>query len=239
MAFSQDTIEVGSPSQPRGNQVYISWSSTSPAGTWFQVYVNQRLAWSGQRRGTWIHVPAGIVRIDIGAVGAGEQDTDFAASLPPTFTRRVRITWQSGTYKGRDLAGFRVYGSDAPGKVVDYSVALADITAYPLGIATDGFSLAGFGSGGFGELPGNYAWTSGSLAAGTWTFAVVPYDAAGNQGAAQVTTVSIVGPPRAPAAFSGSSTRLQYALNGFGQIDFGSGGFGLPAATLSWNPSPP
>jgi hypothetical protein len=239
MAFSQATIQGVSPPRLRGNQVYVSWSSSSPAGTWFQVYVNQRLAWSGQRLWTWVPVPAGPVRIDIGAVGAGEQDTDFSASLPPTFTRRVRITWQSGTCKGQDLTGFRVYGSDTPGGAVDYSVALADIKAYPLGIVTDGFGLGEFGSGGFGELPGNYAWTSGPLAAGTWTFAVVSYDAAGNEGAAQLTAVTIAGPPRTPPTFAGTSTRLQYALNGFGQADFGTGGFGLPAATLSWNPSPP
>ena len=132
-----------------------------------------------------------------------------------------------------------MYGSDAPGGAVDDSVALADITAYPAGIATDGFGLGGFGAGGFGQSAGIYAWTSGPLAAGTWTFAVVPYDAAGNQGAAQTTTVTLTGPPREPAAFAGTSTRLQYALNGFGQVGFGCGGFGLPAATLLWNPSPP
>ena len=238
MAFAQATMLEVFPPQLRGSQLYVSWSSSSPGGTWFQVYVNQRLAWSGQQLWTWIPVPAGPVRIDIGAVGAGEQDTDFTTSLPAAPPRRVQITWQSGTYKGRDLAGFRVYGSDNPGAAVDYSVALADITAYPASIATDGFGLGGFGSGGFGESAGNYAWTSGPLAAGAWTFAVVPYDTAGNEGAAQATTVTVSGPPREPAAFAGTGARLQYALNGFGQVGFGSGGFGLSAATLSWNPSP-
>ena len=239
MAFSQDTIRSVSPPQTRGSQVYVSWSSSSPSGTWFQVYVNQRLAWSGQRLWAWVPVPAGPVRIDVGAVNADEQLTDFAASLPPAPSRRVQITWQAGTYKGQDLAGFRVYGSDAPGGAVDDSVALADITAYPAGIATDGFGLGGFGTGGFGQSAGIYTWTSGPLAAGTWTFAVVPYDTAGNQGTAQTTTVTVAGPPREPAAFAGTSARLQYALNGFGQVGFGCGGLGLPAATLLWNPSPP
>jgi hypothetical protein len=237
MPFSQATILSVSPPQLRGSQVFISWSSSSPAGTWFQVYANQRLAWSGQRCRTWVPVPAGPVRIDIGAVGPGEQDVDFAGSLPAGPARRVQITWQSGTYKGVDLAGFRVYGPDAPGGAVDDSIVLADITAYPLGIDTDGFGLGGFGAGGFGQLAGNYSWTSGPLAAGTWTFAVVPYDAAGNQGASQTTTVTITAPPREPPAFAGTSTRLQYGLNGFGQVGFGTGGFGLPAATLIWNPS--
>jgi hypothetical protein len=238
MSFSQATILSVSPPQVCGSQVYVSWSSSSPAGTWFQVYVNQRLAWTGQRCSAWIAIPTGPVRIDVGAVDLGEQDTDFSASLPPGPARRVQLTWQSGTYKGVDLAGFRVYGPDAPGDPVDNSTALADITAYPLGIDTAGFGVGAFGSGGFGQLAGNYFWTSGPLAAGTWTFAVVPYDAAGNEGAAQMTTVTITAPPRAPAASAGTSTRLQYVLNGFGQVGFGSGGFGLPGATLIWNPSP-
>lgn len=238
MPFSQATILNVSPPQLRGSQVYISWSSSSAAGTWFQVYVNQRLAWSGQRCSAWIAVPSGPVRIDIGAVGPGEQDTDFSASLPAGPARRVQITWQSGLYKGTDLAGFRVYGPDTPGGPVDRSVVLADITAYPLGIATGGFGLGGFGSGGFGQVASNYTWTSGPLAAGTWTFAVVPYDAAGNEGTAQITTAIIAAPPRAPAASAGTATRLQYALNGFGQTAYGTGGFGLPSATLTWNPSP-
>jgi hypothetical protein len=239
MAFSQATIlDVFQP-QVRGSQVYLSWSSSSPGGTWFQVYVNRQLAWSGQRLWTWVPIPAGLVRVDIGTVGPGEQNTDFSSSLPSAFSRRVQITWQSGTFAGSDLAGFRVYVSDAPGDAVDYSVILADITAYPTGITTDGFGLGGFGSGGLGQAAGNYSWTSGPLAAGTWTFAIVPYDAAENEGAAQTTTVTIAGPPPPPAALAGTTTRLQYALLGFGQVGFGSGGFGLPAATLTWNPSPP
>jgi hypothetical protein len=238
MGFSQATIQGVSPPQVRGAQVFISWSSSSPSGTWFQVYVNQRLAWNGQRRWTWIPVPSGPVRIDIGAVGPGEQDADFSASLPAGPARRVKITWQSGTYKGTDLAGFRVYGSAGPGGAVDASDVLADITAYPLGIETSGFGLGGFGAGGFGQVASDYSWTSGPLASGTWTFAVVPYDAAGNEGAPQLTTVTVAAPPREPSAFAGTATRLQYALGGFGQIGFGLGGFGLPVVTLSWNPSP-
>ena len=238
MAFSQATILSVSPPQLRGSQVYISWSSSSPIGTWFQVYVNQQLAWSGQRLWAWVPTPAGPVRIDIGAVGPAEQDTDFAASLPPSPVRRVQISWQSGTYTGGDIEGFRIYGANTPGNAVDYSTPLTDIKAYSPITTTDGFGLGIFGSGGFGQSASNYSWTSSRLATGTWTFAVVPYDAAGNEGAAQTTTVTVAAPPREPAAFAGTSTRLQYVMNGFGQVGFGSGGFGLPAATLVWNPSP-
>ena len=237
MAFSQATILSVSPPQLSGSQVYVSWSSSSHAGTWFQLYVNQRLAWTGHRCWAWIPVPAGPVRIDVGAVGPGEQDTDFVASLPPAPLRRVQINWQSGTFTGADLEGFRIYGSTTPGGVVDFSMPLGDIKAYsPVG-TTDGFGLGRFGSGGFGQIASNYSWTSGRLAAGTWTFAVAPYDAAGNVGEPQSTTAIVSAPPRTPSSFAGTSSRLQYALNDFGQTGFGSGGFGLPAVTLTWNPS--
>jgi hypothetical protein len=238
MAFSQATILEVSPPQISGSQVYLSWSS-SPGGTCFQVYVNQLLAWSGQRSSTWIPIPTGPVRIDIGTVDTGEENTSFASSLPAAPSRRARLSWQSGAYKGIDLAGFRVYGPDGPGAAVDYSTVLADITAYPAGIATDGFGLGGFGTGGLGQTAGTYSWTSDPLSAGSWTFAVVPYDAAGNEGVAQSTTAVMAAPPRAPAAFAGTTTRLQYAPDGFGQVGFGFGGFGLPTVTLLWNPSPP
>lgn len=239
MPFSQATIQSVAPPQIRGSQVYLSWTSSSPSGTPFQVYVNQRLLWAGRRRSCWIPIPAGPVRIDIGAVASNEEGLNFASSLPAAPGRRAQLTWQSGLYKGADLAGFHVYGADAPGGPVDTSKVLADITAYPIRIATSGFGSGGFGSGGFGQAPGSYTWTSDPLTAGTWTFAIAPYDSAGNVGASAVTTVTIAAPPRAPAATPGTTSRLQYTLEGYGQTGFGSGGFGLPAATLQWNPSPP
>ncbi|MHB1561848.1 MAG: hypothetical protein ACYC61_30735 [Isosphaeraceae bacterium] len=239
MPFSQATIESVAPPRIRGSQVYLAWTSSSPSGTSFQVYINQRLAWAGRRLSCWIPIPSGPVRIDIGTVGVGEEGLSFASSLPAAPGRRAQLTWQSGSYKGADLAGFHIYGSDAPGGPVDTSTVLADITAYPAGIATDGFGVGGFGSGGFGQAAGSYTWTSAPLAAGTWTFAVAPYDSAGNIGASTTTTVAIAAPPRAPAAAPGTTSRLQYLLEGYGQTGFGSGGFGLPAATLQWNPSPP
>ena len=110
MAFSQATILSVSPPQVCGSQVYVSWSSSSPAGTWFQVYVNQQLAWSGQR----------LLGLDPHPHRAGADRHRRRRSrragygllrlAPPGPARRVQLTWQSGTYKGIDLAGFRVYG---------------------------------------------------------------------------------------------------------------------------------
>jgi hypothetical protein len=238
MAFSQATITQVFAPRPTQAHVFVSWASSSPVGTWSQVYVNQQLAWWGTSTSCYVPIPPGPTRIDIGTVAAGEETNSFASSLPSAPSRRVMLSWQSGTFTGADLAGFRIYSSDSPGGAIDYTTPLATITAYPAGITLDGFGFGGFGGGGFGQAPGTYTWTSNPLAAGTWSFAIVPFDAAGNAGVAQTTTAIITAPPREPGLFADGQTRLQYTLNGFGQVGFGSNGFGLPTATFTWNPSP-
>src|SRR5206468_10702187 len=104
--------------------------------------------------------------------------------------------------------------------------ALADMTAYPQGLPMDGYGLGGFGTGGFGEAAGTYTWTSGPLAAGTWSFAVKPYDTAGNLGTAQTASVAIAAPPREPGLFPDGINRLHYRM------------IAGPRAVLTWNPSP-
>ena len=116
----------------------------------------------------------------------------------PRPTQHVQLTWQSGTYKGINLAGYRVYGEPTAGGGIDYTCPLADLTAYPAGILTDGFGLGGFGSGGWGQAASTISWTSDPLAGGSWQFAVVPYDEAGNEGAPQTAIVSISAPPGRP-----------------------------------------
>ena len=136
------------------------------------------------------------------------------------------LSWLGGTFEAPDIAGFQVYGSDTAGGSIDYTAVLADITAYPSGIYTDGFGLGGFGYGGFGEAASTYTWTSGSLTSGTWSFGVLPYDSAGNLGTAATTSILIEVPPLAPAVFS-DGTRLKYTYN---PSNF--------EATLYWNASP-
>jgi hypothetical protein len=241
MVFSQATITQVFAPRPTQTHVFFSWASSSPNGTWFQVYVNQQLAWWGTATNCLLPIqmiPPGPARIDIGTVAAGQEMTSFATSLPSAPSRRVQLSWHSGTYTGADLAGFRIYSSDSPGGAIDYTTPLATIYAYQLRTTLDGFGFGGFGGGGFGQAPGTYTWTSNLLAAGPWSFAIVPFDTAGNAGAAQTTTAIITAPPREPGLFADGRTRLQYALNGFGQVGFGSNGFGLPTATLTWNPSP-
>jgi hypothetical protein len=151
MAFSQATITSVDPPVYVGFQVFLSWTSSSPAGTWFQIYLNDALAWWGQvTRATLILGTVGPIRVDIGTVDAGEEQTDFSSSLAPAPARRAELSWLGGSFEAPDLAGFRVFGSDVAGGSVDMSRILSDITAYPSGILTDGFGFGGFGDGGFG-----------------------------------------------------------------------------------------
>jgi hypothetical protein len=211
MPFSQVAITAVSPPQYRRGQAYLSWTSTSPAGTWWQVYVNGQLAWFKQQTWAWVPIPGGPVRIDVGAVAPGEEQLAWPTYLPAAPERRVTLSWQSGYYQAADLAGFRVYSSLAPGGSVSYAAPVATLAAYPGGIDTSGFGSGAFGSGGFGSVASSYAWTSSPLDAGEWSFAVVPFDAAGNAGAAQTTMIAVACPPRLPAAFAGTQRRLQYS----------------------------
>ena len=256
MGFSQATITSVSPPVYSGFQVYLSWTCSSPpsgygsggcglglyglgSGLSFQVYVQEQLAWWGQTTSSRIAMPTtGPVRVDIGTVLPGEEQTDFSADLPSAPVRRAELSWQGGTFEAADIAGFQVFGSDdgtgyggdgfgdGPYGGIDFSVVLADITAYPSGIHTDGFGLGGFGLGGFGEAASTYTWTSEPLTSGNWFYAVVPYDQAGNLGTIAMTSVTINVPPL-PPALDDDNLRLTYTYNSDNQ-----------EVTLNWLASP-
>jgi hypothetical protein len=214
--FDQSTItDIKTPVWD-GSALHLEWISTAPAGTIFQVYVAQALAWQGTSRWVAIPMPSTRVRIDIGAVGPGEGTTDFSAQLPPAFSDRARLSWIGGTYLdatgNNDVVAFRVYGESSPGSGIDYGQSLAELNAYPGGIVTDGYGLGGFGQGGYGRASSSYHWTSPPLASGTWAFAIVSTDTAGNMGAPVVSTVAISTPPRPPASFPDGS-RLDYSYD--------------------------
>ncbi len=257
MPFSQTTITGVNPPVYSGFQVYLSWTCSSPSSgfgvggygsggfgigggaLWFQIYLNGALAWWGQTTtATLILGSTGPIRVDIGTVLPGEEQTVFTADLPPSPARRANLSWLGGSFESADIAGFRVYGSDSAGGFgsggygvgpfgeIDLTNVLADITAYPSGIMTDGFGLGGFGDGAFGEAAGTYTWTSEPLANGIWSYAVVPYDDAGNAGTMTLTSVTINSPPLPPALFN-DNTRLHYTFNATSH-----------EITLNWNASP-
>ena len=147
--------------------------------------------------------------------------------LPAAPKRRAQVRWLGGTFEASDLAGFHVYGSDQPNGPIDFTTPLETITAYPGGIPTDGAGMGGFGLGGFGLASGAYSWVSKSLDAGVWTFAIKPFDKAGNEGPAQTGAVTIFAPPQEPAPFPGTPIRLKYAYSSISH-----------QGTLNWNASP-
>jgi hypothetical protein len=237
MPFSQASVSNVQVAAD-GPDLFVSWSSTAAAGTLYQVYVNKRLAWSGLSTRCYVPLPVPSsgwnIWIDVGTVDAAEATVDFSASLPTTtgLSTRAQLSWLGGTYLdptgGDDVRGFRIFGSDSPGGAVDYTSALATIHAYPGGWISDGFGLGGFGQGGFGRAANAYQWESGPLASGRWTFAVVPYDTAGNvREPGQIATVTIVEAPMPPAA-AADGTLLSYSY----------AGSSVRTATLTWLPSP-
>lgn len=227
MGFSQATItKVNKPDRSRPGQIFVSWESSSPKGTFFQIYLNGQLAWWGTKRSTWLPSPTNLPRVDVGTVPAGSERTSFATAINPAPPRYAALSWKGGTYEDPDIAGFYVYSSDVANGPVDYTTAVGNITAYPGGIYTDGYGLGEYGSGGWGLADSDYSWTSGVLANGLWSFAVVPYDTAGNTGTASTTTVTIAGPPLPSPPFPNGEF-LEYTYNSTTHV-----------AVLSWEPSP-
>lgn len=231
MAFDQTTITEVTHVRD-GADLLISWSSTAPAGTQFQLYVARRLAWHGTQRSVSLPYPTNrdrtAVPIDIGAVGDDEATTDFSASLPALpYSNRARLTWYGGTYESETLTGFHVYRGTVAGGAVSYATPIATVAAYPQGKVQDGAGIGPAGYGGAGEAAGVYTYDTDPLAPGVWHFGVKPFDAAGNEGTAEESTFTATGPPNPPTR-DAAGRRLAYAYDP-----------GTRIATLSWLASPP
>jgi len=224
--FSQIYIKEVFPPVQYGTELILHWTSTAPAGLWYQIYVNGALVWLGTSTRATIPVPADITRIDIGTVSSANRAVNFSGSLAVAPARRVTLSWIGGTYEAPDLAGFHVYGEPTPGAGIDYGALLATVPAYTADIITDGFGDGGFGLGGFGESSAYYSWTSPPKGPGAWHWAVLPYDVAGNEGTASVAEVTVTVPPLPPGPFP-DRTRLHYAYSQ-----------ATKKITLNWNVSP-
>jgi hypothetical protein len=226
IGFTQQYITGVNPPVQYGSTLFLSWTSDAPPGLVYQVYVNEQLVWYGTSPYASIPLPTSISRIDIGTVGAANATVSFASILPPAPNRIAELSWLGGTYEDPDIAGFHVYGEHTPATGIDYKHPLATISAYTAGVVTDGFGYGGFGLGGFGEASGAYSWKSEPLSGGTWHFAVVPFDTAGNEGTGRTVAVTINAPPLPPAPFA-DRLRLHYLYD-------------QPSKTarLMWNASP-
>lgn len=237
MSFSQAMIsEVRIV--PDGPELHVTWTSSAPSGTVFQVYADRRLIWYGRTRFCRAPIPSGSngrnIWIEVGTVGPAEQSIDFSASLigPAGTGDRAILTWLGGSYLdpsgNNDIQGYKIYQSNTPNGPVDFGRIAGTASAYPGGAILDGFGLGGFGQGGFGRAASTYHWVSGSLSSGNWSFAVVPYDRAGNaQASPSIVSVSISAPPLPPAP-DVSGKRLNYLYAGPSSR----------LATLSWQAAP-
>lgn len=227
MPFDQADILTVS-ARRAGADLLVSWTTTAPAGSTYQVYVSGQLAWHGIGLSCLLPWPGGHnVAIDVGVVDASEATDDFSASLTPFPLDYATLDWLGGTFEADDIAGFRVFSSAVAGGAVDYGNVLADIPAYPGGILLDGWGMGGWNQGGWGRAASSYSWVSGSLTSGVWTFAVAPYDKAGNQDPSPRTvTKTILAPPRPPGA-DARGVRLTYTYDPSTHV-----------ATLHWLASP-
>lgn len=226
MAFTQTAITSVSILRDMG-EILVSWATTAPAGTLYQVYVDKSLAWEGTDTAAYLHAPDGPARIDVGGVDPDEAGTDLSGSLPTLAGRkRAKLTWYGGTYIDPEIASYRVYGEARAGGGVAYSTILATVPAYLTTTPDDGAGVGPAGQGGAGYAASEYEWTSRPLSGGTWTFAVRPVDSAGNEGTGTTTAVVIAAPPDPPAPFT-DGKRLHVAYSG-----------GTGKATLTWNASP-
>lgn len=226
MPFDQAAVTSVENAKRRDGQIFLSWSGTLPAGGWWQVYIDRALAWTGDKPRASIQKGPGRVRVDIGAVASGERFVDFSDQLTPPPNNHATLSWTGGTFEGDDLAGWRIYGESAAGGGIDYGRPLGTVRAVEAGINLDGFGLGTFGGGGFGSAAGTFSWTSGPLTSGTWHFAVVPFDTAGNEGTPATVAQVILVPPQ-PPALDGSGNRLEYSYNP-----------GTHTPTLTWLASP-
>lgn len=243
LGFSPDAI-----SDPRiyfaDADLYITWTSSAPSGTWYQVYVNRELLWSGQTTNAHLPWQVGACQIDIGTVGsAADSITDFSSTLTAGYANRAMLAWEGGSFQGQGLDHFAIYSGTVPGGAVSFARPIDTVTAYEAGIPMDGWGMGGFGHGGWGHAASSYTWRSGVLAGGVWNFAVVPVDFAGNPaGSPATTSVTITAPPRPPAPdANGVRLHATTAVDaGYGHGGFGHGGYdhGSRFPTLTWSASP-
>jgi hypothetical protein len=226
-------IVAGEPAVSIG-AVEVTWDSNQE-GRWHQVYVNGHLAGvtvqSDDRR-LVVSAPVGrdgvesMLLVEVVAVDAADCWTDFGADLTGFGAEcgtRVRLTWQAGLYLDSGLESFDVFADGRTG-TLDYTMPLneAPIPAAEEGQARWGFGCGGFGVGGYGRSAACYEWTSDGLEPGTWRFAVMTVDRAGNrQATAADVSVDVTPVPRPPTEFRLSSYDPQAGI-----------------AMLDWEPSP-
>jgi hypothetical protein len=194
-----------------GSELQISWVSSAPSGTSYQIYLNHVLVWSGEETTALLPWPSGPIDADVGTVEPGEEAVDFSSTLPAVTAEYCELQWTGGTSldTGDGVAGFKIFGSPAAGQSISYATAIGSVMVDQ------------------SEPTAPYAWTSGPLTTGVWQFAVVPFDLAGNLSSDHETASVTVAAPPAPPAPNDQGIRLTYTFDPATGI-----------ATLHWLASP-
>ena len=235
MPFSMATILTGPDAvDDDGGGTIVTWTSSSPDGTIFQLYMSRVLSYAGPSRVTILPNPGKKVFFQVGTVNPGEENINFASSLPllsgtgdTAILRWLGGLWEEPFGPGSGMSGFNVYGEATPGGGINYGAILDTVPLGVPGLETTGYGAGGYGMGGYGGGGGGtYFWQSGTLKNGTWHFGVKPFDIAGNLGTAVEATVVIAVPPEPPARNS-VGLRMTYTYDPI-----------LFKATLNWLASP-
>lgn len=208
-----------------GSDISIAWTSQLPGGTWYQVYIDGALFQTTTSKSVLVPANTQSVKVSVAAVPPAMADTDFSSRLPVNHRQKALLTWLGGPYLGADIAGYNIYSGSGAADAVDFTKPIATVPASS-GVGAGGFGVGGFGGGGFGSAAAKYQWESGTLAAGTWNFAVKSVDVVGNESAPRYASCVIVGPPQPPAPFP-DGLRLHCQYDAMTHI-----------ANLTWNPSP-
>jgi hypothetical protein len=180
-----------------GGELVVSWTSTAPVGSWYQLYVDGELQGVATQE-TFLHIPMPETRVTlvVGVVDAANVATDYSASIPAVPKMTASLEWLGGRYLAEDISSYRVFMGLGPGQSVSFAKVAAEIPAFSASQYLDGFGRGGFGRGGFGRAAQSYEWTSGNLAAGPWSFAIQSVDIHGNPCDVPTTgSVTIAGPP--------------------------------------------
>jgi hypothetical protein len=185
----------------------VSWSvdpAIVPDGSFFQVYVNKRLMWSGPEHVAvlpGLNVAGQAALFHVGTVAEGNRLASYAAALNsmPGSGNRALLTWYGGGWE-TEVTQYLIFGSKLPNAVIDWVNPCAAIRSE----GPAGFGRGPFGLGPFGYGARRYRWTSGPLASGRWSFAVMPATAAGTRSADYTSVqVDIIAPPAGPKAVNG------------------------------------
>jgi len=150
MPFDDTPIASVLARQTAHHELRVSWTSSAPPGTAYQVYLDKRLAWVGAALVAFFRVPTRRTRVWVGAVAPGEEAEDFSSSLSDPYGSgdRADLTWYGGRYLDPGLVGFRVYASPQA-----IGFGRGGFGGGGFGDSDFGFGRSGFGRGGFGIGP--------------------------------------------------------------------------------------